>query len=164
MVAANARRGLLLARAAPAPASRSRKSNSRSPGPTTTSSASCRRVGGHDGSARVGITRTVYPTTDRETAIKHLEAGTRQWSQEMVPGLYPASISCGGVFREAQHLRRRTEEVTEQLSADRAVRLATDLLIQVPPGLPTFGQTVTALETIATEIAPALGWRPSPRR
>jgi hypothetical protein len=52
-------------------------------------------------------------------------------------------------------------EVTETLANDRALDLATDLLIQVQPGFPTFAQSVSALETIATEVAPALGWHPA---
>jgi alkanesulfonate monooxygenase SsuD/methylene tetrahydromethanopterin reductase-like flavin-dependent oxidoreductase (luciferase family) len=164
VAAAKARRGLLLARAAP----RTGEPVAEVQLPIAQAYydvfGSCADVGGHDGSARVGITRTVYPAADRETAIRHLEAGTRQWSLEMLPGLYPASVSAEDLFEKHSIYAGPKDEVAERLAADRAVRLATDLLIQVQPGLPTFGQTVAALETIATEIAPSLGWRPIRRR
>jgi hypothetical protein len=37
----------------------------------------------------------------------------------------------------------------------------TDLLCQVQPGWPSRAQTLVAIEWIATEVAPALGWRPA---
>jgi alkanesulfonate monooxygenase SsuD/methylene tetrahydromethanopterin reductase-like flavin-dependent oxidoreductase (luciferase family) len=162
VTAAHARRGLLLARGAPRtgePIAEVQEPIIRAYYDVFGVSS---HVGGHDGSARVGISRSVYPTTDRETAIKHLEAGARQWSQEMLPGLYPASVSAEELFEKHSIYAGPKDDVTERLASDRALRLATDLVIQLQPGLPTFGQSVAALETIATEIAPALGWRPAP--
>ena len=40
----------------------------------------------------------------------------------------------------------------------------TDLICQVQPGLPSFEETVEAIELIATEVAPALGWQPAQAR
>ena len=37
----------------------------------------------------------------------------------------------------------------------------TDLICQVQPGEPSLAQTLDALELIATQVAPALGWRPA---
>jgi hypothetical protein len=33
------------------------------------------------------------------------------------------------------------------------------VLCQVNPGVPTFDQTLKAMELIATQIAPAMGWQ-----
>jgi len=38
---------------------------------------------------------------------------------------------------------------------------ATDLMIQVHPVDPSHEKTVRSLKLFATEVAPALGWRPS---
>jgi alkanesulfonate monooxygenase SsuD/methylene tetrahydromethanopterin reductase-like flavin-dependent oxidoreductase (luciferase family) len=119
------------------------------------------RAAGHAVPVRLGITRSVYPTTDRRTAIAHLEAGTRAWSQEMLPGLFAADVPAEELFERHSIYAGATADVAEQLAQDQALKLATDLLIQLQPGLPTFSQSVAALETIATEVAPALGWRPA---
>ena len=39
----------------------------------------------------------------------------------------------------------------------------TDLICQLEPGRTTFDDTIAALESIATEIAPSLGWSPAAR-
>ena len=121
------------------------------------------RCAARQATARIGITRTVYPTVDRRTAIAHLEAGTRLWSQEMLPGLYPASVTADQLFERHSMYAGATPDVIERLTRDQALALATDLIIQLQPGLPTFAQSVAALETIATEVAPVLGWRPASR-
>jgi alkanesulfonate monooxygenase SsuD/methylene tetrahydromethanopterin reductase-like flavin-dependent oxidoreductase (luciferase family) len=116
---------------------------------------------GHTAPVRLGMTRSVYPTADRATAIAHLEAGTRAWSQEMLPGLFAADLPAEALFERHSLYVGATADVAELLANDQALKLATDLIIQLQPGLPTFAQAVTALETIATEVAPTLGWHPA---
>jgi alkanesulfonate monooxygenase SsuD/methylene tetrahydromethanopterin reductase-like flavin-dependent oxidoreductase (luciferase family) len=158
--AARAGRGLLLARGAP----RTGEPVDAVQRPIAEAYLKTWRVGRPDAPPRLGITRTVYPTTDRQTAIRHLEAGTRQWSQEMLPGLYPPDLDAEELFARHSIYAGAPADVLESLARDRALRLATDLVIQLQPGLPTFGQAVMALEAVATEIAPALGWQPASRR
>jgi len=40
--------------------------------------------------------------------------------------------------------------------------VATDLITQFNPAVPDHDAAIRALELIATEVAPALGWKPSP--
>ena len=47
------------------------------------------------------------------------------------------------------------------LKADRVLPYATELICHVHPGHPTPKQIVRALERIAVEVVPSLGWRPS---
>ena len=47
----------------------------------------------------------------------------------------------------------------ESLRADLVLPLTTELICQVHPGHPTPDQILKALERIASEVAPALGWR-----
>jgi len=46
------------------------------------------------------------------------------------------------------------------LQAERVLPVATDLLCQFNPGIVDQDAAIGALELIATEIAPAVGWRP----
>ena len=46
------------------------------------------------------------------------------------------------------------------LRADALLPRATDLILQVHPADPPHDKTLRSLELIATEVAPALGWRP----
>jgi hypothetical protein len=54
------------------------------------------------------------------------------------------------------------EEVVASLQSDRILPMTTELICQVQPGHPTPDQITRALERIATEVAPALGWDRQP--
>ena len=47
------------------------------------------------------------------------------------------------------------------LQADPLLSLATDLILQVHPVDPSHAKTLESLKLIATEVAPALGWKPT---
>ena len=47
------------------------------------------------------------------------------------------------------------------LRGDRLLPMTTELICQVQPGEPTPAQILKSLELVATEVAPALGWRPN---
>jgi len=49
--------------------------------------------------------------------------------------------------------------VIASLRADRLLATATDLILQVHPIDPPPDKTLRSLRLIATEVAPALGWR-----
>lgn len=51
-------------------------------------------------------------------------------------------------------------EVIEMLATDRILAEATDLIVQVHPVDPPHSDVLDSIELIATEVAPALGWRP----
>ena len=54
------------------------------------------------------------------------------------------------------------ERVIDSLLTEPLIDDITDLICQVQPGLPSQAQTLEAIELIATEVAPALGWQPAP--
>ena len=157
--AARAGTGLLLARAAP----RTGEAVAHAQLPIAEAFHAAYVEAGHTTLPRLGITRTIYPARDRETAIAHLEAGTRQWIARCCPDVAWAELPASELFARHSIVYGTSHEVTEQLAGDRALGLATDLLVQVQPGFPTFAQTVAVLESVATQIAPLLGWRPTRR-
>jgi hypothetical protein len=46
-------------------------------------------------------------------------------------------------------------------AGDRVLALATDLIVQFSPAAPPLDAAITALELLATRVAPALGWKPA---
>ena len=110
---------------------------------------------------RIGLSRAVYPADDRRTAIAHLEHGVAEYVDQMIGrGHFPRGLSQEAYFGRSHIHYGHPEEVVESLRADRVFPLATDLIVQVHPGHPTPDQFITALERIARDVAPALGWRP----
>ena len=53
------------------------------------------------------------------------------------------------------------DDMIASLRADALLPRATDLILQVHPVDPPHDKTLRSLELIATEVAPALGWRPA---
>ena len=110
---------------------------------------------------RVGLSRAVYPADDRQTAVKHLEHGVDEYVDSMIArGFFPRGLSQEAYFQRSHIHYGTPEEVIAGLRADLVFPLATELIVQVHPGHPTPDQFVRALERIAREVAPALGWRP----
>jgi hypothetical protein len=56
------------------------------------------------------------------------------------------------------------QDVIASLQGDRLLAVATDLILQVHPVDPSHEQTLRSLNLIATEVAPALGWRAAHHR
>jgi alkanesulfonate monooxygenase SsuD/methylene tetrahydromethanopterin reductase-like flavin-dependent oxidoreductase (luciferase family) len=75
-------------------------------------------------------------------------------------GRFPAGLDAEGYLQRLHAFYGHPEEVAEALAAERVLPVATDLLAQFNPGLPTQAAALHALELIATEVAPALGWSP----
>ncbi len=112
------------------------------------------------GAVRLGLSRTVYPAADRKTALSHLEGGVASYVEGMVQrGYFPAGLSQAEYFARSHIHYGHPEDVVASLRADRVLPMTTELICQVQPGHPTPDQIVTALERIANEVAPALGWR-----
>jgi alkanesulfonate monooxygenase SsuD/methylene tetrahydromethanopterin reductase-like flavin-dependent oxidoreductase (luciferase family) len=110
---------------------------------------------------RIGLSRAVYPATDRATAMAHLDEGVAVYVESMIRrGFFPPGLS-----REEYYVRSHIhfghpEQVVASLRTDAVLPLATELICQVHPGHPKPDQIVTALERTAREVAPALGWQP----
>ncbi len=83
--------------------------------------------------------------------------------EECDPG---GAATCGGrpakPYPPPQHPPRLAGSGDREPAAEPLFPRITDLICQVQPGLPSLEQTLEAIELIATEVAPALGWRPCP--
>jgi len=117
-------------------------------------------------SPRIGLSRLVYPAEDRRTAIAHLREGVTRFADRMVKqGRFPPGLGIEDYLARVHAFYGHPEEIVEQLRDEQTLPIATDILCQVNPGVPSFDQTLRMLERIATEIAPAMGWKrrvPSP--
>jgi putative FMN-dependent luciferase-like monooxygenase len=112
---------------------------------------------------RLGLSRTVYAATDRETAMTHLESGVSAWVTLLQSrGAFPPGLSQEEAYARIHIHYGSPEEVVESVRGDRLLPMTTELICQVQPGSPTQAQILTSLELIATQVAPALGWRPAP--
>jgi alkanesulfonate monooxygenase SsuD/methylene tetrahydromethanopterin reductase-like flavin-dependent oxidoreductase (luciferase family) len=115
------------------------------------------------GCARLGLSRTVYPAEDRPTAMAHLAHGVATYVDDMIRrGYFPAGMSQADYFARSHIHYGHPQEVVASLQSDRILPMTTELICQVQPGHPTPDQITRALERIATEVAPALGWHRQP--
>ena len=115
------------------------------------------------GCARLGLSRTVYPAADRQTAMAHMASGVAAYVDDMVRrGYFPAGMSQADAFIRSHIHYGHPEEVVASLRGDQIFPLTTELICQVQPGHPSPNQITVALERIATEVAPALGWHRQP--
>jgi hypothetical protein len=48
-------------------------------------------------------------------------------------------------------------------ATDRVRSLATELIVQFSPAAPGLDEAIAALDLLATQVAPALGWKPETR-
>jgi alkanesulfonate monooxygenase SsuD/methylene tetrahydromethanopterin reductase-like flavin-dependent oxidoreductase (luciferase family) len=113
---------------------------------------------------RVALSRPVYPSRDLATArcelAEELALQVAQTNRIRARTGGPANLT------EQEFLDSRVfhigsvEEVVAGLRADPALLLADELICQVGHIGPGFASTLRALELLATQVAPALGWRP----
>lgn len=114
------------------------------------------------GIPRVGLSRAVYPAADRRTAVADIGEGVTQYVAEMVRrGHFPTGMDQEAAYRRSHIHYGHPEEVVASLRADRVLPVTSELICQVHPGHPTPAQMLAALERIAREVAPELGWRPA---
>jgi alkanesulfonate monooxygenase SsuD/methylene tetrahydromethanopterin reductase-like flavin-dependent oxidoreductase (luciferase family) len=111
---------------------------------------------------RLGFSRTVYPSRRPDIAYRDLSAGLEESLKNAAQsGQRPVSDDLPSLFRHHNIHHGSTDQVIESLRAEPLFPRITDLICQVQPGLPSLEQTLEAIELIATEVAPALGWRPA---
>jgi alkanesulfonate monooxygenase SsuD/methylene tetrahydromethanopterin reductase-like flavin-dependent oxidoreductase (luciferase family) len=113
--------------------------------------------------ARIGLSRGVYPAASKRAARVAIEAPVLRMAERMIKaGRFPAGLSAEEYF-ELMHISYGSpDEVTERLATDRVLPLATDLIVQFSPAAPALDEAITALELLATRVAPMLGWKPQP--
>jgi hypothetical protein len=111
---------------------------------------------------RIGLSRTVYPTRQPEAAYRNIRAGLGDGLEgRIAQGFEPAGLTIDERFAHHNVHWGRPEDVIAGLRREPLLDRITDLVCQVQPGLPSLDQTLEAVELIATEVAPALGWRPA---
>lgn len=110
---------------------------------------------------RIGLSRIVYPSLDKRTAQADLQAGFLRFTERMIQtNRFPAGLTTEGYFKRMHAFYGHPDEVAAELSTDRVLPYATDLICQFNPGVPKLDQALRAFELIATQVAPALGWQP----
>lgn len=110
---------------------------------------------------RIGLSRMVFPARDKRTALAQIGPGTIAAAEKFVArGQFPAGLDVASYLRRFHSFYGHPDEIIGQLQAEQVLPVATDLLCQFNPGIVDQDAAIRALELIATEIAPALGWRP----
>jgi alkanesulfonate monooxygenase SsuD/methylene tetrahydromethanopterin reductase-like flavin-dependent oxidoreductase (luciferase family) len=111
---------------------------------------------------RIGLSRGVYPAADERSAKAAIEAPVLRMAERMVrAGRFPAGLSPEEYFERMHISYGSADEVAERLAGDRVLPLATDLIVQFSPAAPPLDAAITALELLATRVAPTLGWKPA---
>ena len=88
-----------------------------------------------------------------------MASGVTEYVDSMIErGFFPTGLSQAEYFTRSHIHYGHPEQVVESLRNDRLLPFTTELMCQVQPGHPTPDQIVTALERIANEVAPELGW------
>lgn len=111
---------------------------------------------------RIGLSRFIFPAADRRTAVAQVGEGVLRATEGFVQrGSFPAGLSVEDALRRFHAFYGHPDEIVTELQAERVLPVATDLIAQFNPGVPDRDAAIRALELLATEIAPALGWRPA---
>ena len=112
---------------------------------------------------RIGLSRTVYPSRRPDIAYRDLNRGL-DLAAQAAPANQANGITGDDRFRHHNIHFGPPETVIESLRREPLIDRITDLICQVQPGTPSMAQTLEAIELIATEVAPALGWQPARSR
>jgi alkanesulfonate monooxygenase SsuD/methylene tetrahydromethanopterin reductase-like flavin-dependent oxidoreductase (luciferase family) len=110
---------------------------------------------------RIGLSRFIFPARDKRTALAQIGDGVQRATDGFVRrGAFPAGLSLEDQLRRFHAFHGHPDEIIAGLQAERVLPVATDLIAQFNPGIPDRDAAIRALELIATEVAPALGWKP----
>ena len=111
--------------------------------------------------ARVGLSRGIYPAADKRTALAQLREPVMRTAEAQIhAGNYPVGITFEECCARMHIYYGHPDEIAAEISADKILPYATDLILQFNPATPPLDEALRMLEQIATQIAPALGWQP----
>ncbi|MCU1551840.1 MAG: monooxygenase [Glaciihabitans sp.] len=116
-----------------------------------------------DRKPRIGISRLILAAKDRDTALSYLADGVLDGVRR-TSGSAQGSIGTPTLEDALFHFNAfygHPDEIIPRLAEEKVLPVATDLLAQFNPGTPTLDVAIRALEYLAREIAPALGWSPA---
>lgn len=112
---------------------------------------------------RIGLSRFVFPARDRQTALDIVGPQVLAAAQRFTSrGRFPEGLDTEGALRRFHAFYGHPEEIVAAFRQEKVLPVATDLVTQFNPAIVPHADAVRALELIATEIAPALGWKPLP--
>jgi alkanesulfonate monooxygenase SsuD/methylene tetrahydromethanopterin reductase-like flavin-dependent oxidoreductase (luciferase family) len=111
---------------------------------------------------RIGLSRFVFPAKDKKAALDQIGADVHAAAQRFSErGAFPAGIDQQEALRRFHSFYGHPDEIIAALRQERVLPVATDLITQFNPAVPDQDAAIRALELIATEVAPALGWKPA---
>jgi alkanesulfonate monooxygenase SsuD/methylene tetrahydromethanopterin reductase-like flavin-dependent oxidoreductase (luciferase family) len=112
---------------------------------------------------RIGLSRFVFPARDKRSALEQIGPDVVRASERMVErGAFPAGLSTEGYLSRFHSFYGHPDEIVAELRQEKVLPVATDLITQFNPAVPDHDAAIRALELIATQVAPALGWKPAP--
>ncbi|CAO5154485.1 Flavin-dependent oxidoreductase, F420-dependent methylene-tetrahydromethanopterin reductase [Frankia sp. AiPs1] len=112
---------------------------------------------------RVGLSRFVFPAADRRTSVALIGADVLAAARHFAErGAFPKDIDTAEALRRFHSFHGHPEEIVSELRREKVLPVATDLITQFNPAIIEHDTAIRALELIATEVAPALGWTPAP--
>jgi alkanesulfonate monooxygenase SsuD/methylene tetrahydromethanopterin reductase-like flavin-dependent oxidoreductase (luciferase family) len=109
---------------------------------------------------RIGLSRTVWATNDPDAAWKSLSDGLVAGLAKR-PDLSSNAPSLEELFELYSVHWGTPETVAQSLRAEPLIDEVTDIICQLSPGTPTQEQALEAMDLLATEVGPALGWSPN---
>jgi alkanesulfonate monooxygenase SsuD/methylene tetrahydromethanopterin reductase-like flavin-dependent oxidoreductase (luciferase family) len=116
----------------------------------------------HSRTPRIGLSRFVFPAKDRKTALDQIGADVHAAAQRFsLRGAFPQGISQDEALRRFHSFYGHPDEIVAALREENVLPAATDLITQFNPAVPDHDAAIRALELIATEVAPELGWKPA---
>lgn len=111
---------------------------------------------------RIGLSRFVFPAKDRRTALGHIGEDVHRAALRMAEsGAFPKGLDADEALRRFHSFYGHPDEIVAALGQEKVLPVATDLITQFNPAVPDHDAAIRALELIATEVAPALGWTPA---
>jgi alkanesulfonate monooxygenase SsuD/methylene tetrahydromethanopterin reductase-like flavin-dependent oxidoreductase (luciferase family) len=111
---------------------------------------------------RIGLSRFVFPAKDTRTALDQIAADVHAAAQRFAQrGAFPPGITQDEALRRFHCFYGHPDEIVAALEKEKVLPVATDLITQFNPAVPDHDAAIRALELIATEVAPALGWKPA---
>jgi alkanesulfonate monooxygenase SsuD/methylene tetrahydromethanopterin reductase-like flavin-dependent oxidoreductase (luciferase family) len=111
---------------------------------------------------RIGLSRFVFPAKDKRTALAQIGDDVHRAAQRFSErGAFPAGLDVEEALRRFHSFYGHPDEIILALQQEKVLPVATDLITQFNPAVPDHDAAIRALELIATEVAPALGWRPA---
>jgi hypothetical protein len=113
-------------------------------------------------SPRIGISRAVVPAASKVAALEAIGDSLRASAARLGKTDAPTTLTEVATWADRINTKYGTpDEIADQLHADPAVQLSTDLIIGFTPLVPATDHAFRLLEIVTAELAPALGWSPA---